>query len=111
MPWTDEQNAALNAKIRRENAELAQWSAGVQAGTTRLEGPERDAMLAGFWAGRQRAASDARAADTAEFTPRQRIPYAVGYGEGRALPKVAPDATQPPTAAEVIRELRERLTD
>lgn len=108
MSWTDEQDAALVAKLRAENAEFAEWVAGVEAGTTRLEGGERDAMRAGFWAGRQRADDKARAAATEGYTARQRVAYAVGYGEGRALPEVPQDATQPRSAAEIIRELREQ---
>lgn len=108
MTWTPEQDAALVALMEAANAELAEWSAGVRAGTTRLEGVERAAMRAGFWAGRTRADEDARRAQAADYTPRQRIAYAVGYGEGRALPAVAPDAKQPPTAADLIRQLREQ---
>ena len=105
--WTDEQNAELAAKLARENAELAEWSAGVQAGTIRLEGAERDAMRAGFWDGRKRATEDARQQNTAGYTARERIAYGVGYGEGRAMPAHTAD-TEPPTAAELIRQLRER---
>ena len=108
--WTDEQNAELNARMRQQNAELAEWSAGVQAGTTRLEGAERDAMRAGFWHGRQRLDTDARRAATKGYTPRQRVAYAVGFGEGRAMPPVPLDAVQPRSAADLIRELRAQLS-
>ena len=79
--------------------EVAAWSAGVQAGTIRLEGDELDARRRGFWDGRQRVTSD-----TATLTARQRVAYAVGRAEGLLLPAVSQDATQPPPAATLIQQ-------
>ncbi|MDO5533223.1 MAG: hypothetical protein Q4F65_01040 [Propionibacteriaceae bacterium] len=107
MTWTDEQNAELNARLRRENIELAEWSAAVLAGKIRLEGAERDAQRLGFWHGRQRADDDTRKTATQDYTARQRIAYARGVGEGRAMSPVPEDAVQPPSAAELIRKLRQ----
>lgn len=86
MAWNAAQDAALLDKLRRENAEFAEWSAAVQAGNARLEGAERDAYRAGYRAGRERAADEARLATTKDFTARQLVAFGVGFGEGRTQP-------------------------
>ena len=105
MTWADAQDAALVAKLRREDAEFAEFSAAVQGRKTRLEGDERDAYRAGFRAGRVRADDGARAKLTDGFTPRQRVAFAAGYGEGRTLPALAVDAVIP-SAADVLNRAR-----
>ncbi len=85
MTWTAEQDAALLAKWRRENAEFAAWSAGVQSGQIRLHGVERDAQRAGYRAGLAGWPSRARTAATEAYSARELVAWAVGYGEGRAV--------------------------
>lgn len=83
------------SKVRLENAEFAAWSAGVQSGTIPLEGPEAVAAWAGFRAGLLDLDDDTRKAATRAYTARERVGWAIGYGEGRAArdgPRVAPDA-------------------
>lgn len=102
MAWDSAQDAALLDKLRRENAEFAEWSASVQAGKARLEGPERDAYRAGYQAGRERADDEARMATTAKFTPRQLVAFAVGFGEGRAQPEAKPGEKRARSVADIL---------
>lgn len=75
---------ALVAKLRREDAEFAAWSAGVQSGNTALEGPELDAERAGFRAGLLDLDDNTRRTATSAYSARERVGWAIGYGEGRA---------------------------
>ena len=83
-PWTPEQDADLLAKLRREDAEFAAWSAGVQSGSIPLEGAERVAEQAGFRAGLLDRDDDSRRTATRSYDARQRVAWATGYGNGRA---------------------------
>lgn len=84
MTWTAEQDAALLAKWRLENAAFAAWSAGVQSGNITLEGDEAAAEQAGFRAGLLDLDENTRTAATRAYNARERVAWSIGYGEGRA---------------------------
>lgn len=83
-PWTPEQDADLLAKLRREDAEFAAWSAGVQSGNIPLEGAETIAEQAGYKAGLLDHDDNTRTTATIAYNARERVAYAIGYGNGRA---------------------------
>ena len=70
--------------MRREDAEFAAWSAGVQSGSIPLEGAERVAEQAGFRAGLLDLDDNTRRTATSAYSARERVGWAIGYGEGRA---------------------------
>lgn len=84
MTFTREQGAALAAKLRREDAAFAAWSAGVQSGTMPLEGAEIAAEQAGFQAGLLDHDDNTRRTATWAYGARERVAWAIGYGNGRA---------------------------
>lgn len=106
--WTAEQTRALVEKLRRENDEFAAWAAGVRNGDVRLEGAEREAYGLGYRAGRARLDAAARSDLTGAMTPRERVAWSYGYGEGRNMPAVDPYAPTPRTIADLIGEARAR---
>lgn len=83
-PWTRFDDARLIEQTRAANEALAKWSRAVQAGEVVLEGAEADAYRAGWEAARRGDGPAARRMTTRTFTARQRIAWAVGYGQGRA---------------------------
>lgn len=85
MTWTPEQDAALLAKLRRENAEFAAWSAGVQSGSIPLVGAEVVAQSAGLRAGSHGFDEQARRAATRGYDARELVAWAIGYGQGCAV--------------------------
>lgn len=83
-PRTSEHDAELAAVLREANAEQAAWSAGVQAGTIPLQGVELAAFHGGLSAGYHGLEPSERRELTVDYTARQRVAWAVGYGQGRA---------------------------
>lgn len=78
MPWPLDQHGALLAKLGRENAEFAAWSAGVQSGSIPLEGAELDAKQAGFRAGLLDLDDNTRKAATRAYNAYERVAWATG---------------------------------
>ena len=83
-PWTPAQDAALLAKLRSEDAEFAAWSAGVLSGNITLEGAEHDAERAGYEAGLLDLDDNTRRTAASAYSARERVGWAIGYGNGRA---------------------------
>lgn len=84
-PITPEQNAAMLAEAERHQREFDAWAAGVLAGETRLEGPELDAYHGGVSAGWHQL-DDAECRElTGDYTARQRVAWAHGFGVGRVM--------------------------
>lgn len=96
MTWTAEQDAALLAKLRLENAAFAAWSAGVQSGNITLGGAEAAAEQAGFRAGLLDFDENTRRAATWDYNARERVAWAGSDGAGDGRPETASRSTGRP---------------
>lgn len=106
-PITPEQNAAMLAEAERHQREFDEWAQGVLSGERPAEGVERDAQRAGFKAGQARVDDATVSRMCRDYTARERVAFAVGFGEGRALPATDPNAPPARPPADVLRMARE----